>query len=108
MFVITDCLCLDAEMIQEHSRPPRIFAGHDVNFAQDAQRALGDVFQIADRRGDDVESAGHVVEALWHCEHDEQKPRSLREEAAGPLSVCIVGGPLVRATSRNYWLSGLT
>ena len=59
-----EVICLDAKMIQQHSSPPRIFASHDVNLAEHAQRALRNVFEIADGRRDDVQSAGH---SAGHC-----------------------------------------
>ena len=39
---------------------PRIFAGYEINFAEHAQRALRDIFEIADRCRDDVEATRHA------------------------------------------------
>ena len=37
---------------------PRVLGGDDVTLAQDAERAEGDVLEVANRRGDEVKRAG--------------------------------------------------
>ncbi len=37
----------------------RVFTGNEVDLAQYAQRALSDVFEVANRRRDDEKGAGH-------------------------------------------------
>src|SRR5579875_3511552 len=50
-------------MIQQFLRLPRVFTSDQLHFfAQHAHRAQRNVFQIADRRGDDIESAGQALE----------------------------------------------
>ena len=46
-------------MVQELLRVPRVFTRDEINFAEHAQRALRDVFKIANRRCDDEQRAGH-------------------------------------------------
>jgi len=86
VFVITDCLCLDAEVIKQDAGPPRVFAGHKVDFPQNAQRALSNVFQIADWRSDDIESTSHVGRGIVALRARRTKAPRAREEAAGPSS----------------------
>ena len=59
--MITSNLGFDAVMVQEFSGVPRVFAGNDVNFAQHSQRAMSDVFQVANGRGNDVERSRHAA-----------------------------------------------
>ena len=49
----------DLEVGQEGAGVPGVFRRHQVGFAEEAQGAQGDVFQVADGRGDDVEGSGH-------------------------------------------------
>ena len=46
---------------EQMMRAPRVFRRDDAHLAQHAQRARGDVLEVADRRGDHEESAGHVL-----------------------------------------------
>ncbi|MDX6289405.1 MAG: hypothetical protein QOH42_1204, partial [Blastocatellia bacterium] len=59
VFVITDCLCLDAEVIKQHARPARVFAGDQIDLGQNAQCPLSNIFEITDGRRDNEEGAGH-------------------------------------------------
>ena len=45
-------------MVEQLLRLARVLAGDAVDRAQDAQGAQGDVFQVADGRGDEVEAGG--------------------------------------------------
>ena len=57
--MIADRLCLDAEMIQQRARAPRVLAGDQLNFAKHSQCAPADVFKISNRSRDDIESSRH-------------------------------------------------
>ena len=50
---------------QQVSGPPRILGGDDGNLAQDSQGAHGDVFEVADRRGDHEQRPGHVKRCVY-------------------------------------------
>jgi hypothetical protein len=58
--VIADGLCIDAEMVQQLARVTRVFTCNQIDFPQDSQGPLRDVFKIPDWCRDDVKSAGHV------------------------------------------------
>ena len=58
VLVIADQPLLNLEMRKQFQRLPRVFARDHVHFLQNAQRAQGDVFQIADRRRDYVQASG--------------------------------------------------
>ena len=45
---------------EQMSRAPRVFGGDHRHLAQHSQRAHGDVLEVADRRGDHEQRAGHV------------------------------------------------
>ncbi len=57
MFVITRQPRFDAKMTEQLARMARIFGSNQADAVQNAQRAQGDVFQIANRRRDDVQVA---------------------------------------------------
>src|SRR5437867_4460558 len=52
---------VNVEMREERTRPARVLAGDQVHFAQDAQRAQGDVLEVADRSRDDEERAAQAT-----------------------------------------------
>ena len=56
VFVVADGARLDTVVGEKFLRLARVFAGDQVNFFEHAQGAEGDVFEIADGRGDQVES----------------------------------------------------
>jgi hypothetical protein len=64
VLVVTDRLRLDAKMVQQHPRPARVFTGDQVDLTQHAQRALRDIFEVADWRGDNVKRAGRHATIL--------------------------------------------
>ena len=88
VFVIADRAAANAEMIQELLRVTRVFASDQINFAEHAQRALRDVFQVANRRCDNEERAGH---AAAHCGISNQTNKSPANPkgSAGPMSMSI-------------------
>ena len=50
-----------------------VFCRNQVNFFEDTQRPEGDVFQVADGRGDNVERTGHVTgPSRGHTENHDQ------------------------------------
>ncbi len=49
---------VDTVMVQQHARAAGVLAGNDIDLGQHRQRALGNIGQIADRRGHDVQGAG--------------------------------------------------
>ena len=55
VLVVADGARLDAVMAEEFQGLARVFAGDQVNFLEHAQGAQGDVFEIADGRGDEIE-----------------------------------------------------
>ena len=55
VLVIADQSRLDAVMAEQLQGLPRVFAGDQVNFFEHAQGAQGDVFEIADGGGDQIE-----------------------------------------------------
>src|ERR1700722_4995398 len=61
MLVITDSRFLDIVMVEQLARLPRILAGDQVHLTQHADRAVGNVFQIADGGRDHIEAAGHIL-----------------------------------------------
>ncbi len=78
MHVIADGRGFDFEVIQELLGLARVFAGDAVGLAQDAEGAEGDVFEIADGSGDQVETRGEglVVAAVGRKVHREINRRS--------------------------------
>ena len=42
-------------MPEEDSRGPSVFAGDEIDLLEDSDGAVGDIFEVADRRGDEVE-----------------------------------------------------
>ena len=60
MIVITDQRLTDTVVVEKFESVPRVFAGDEVAFLQNPHGAEGDVFQVADRRGHQVQDAGHV------------------------------------------------
>jgi len=54
VLVIADERLVNFEVIQKFQRVARVFAGNLIDFLEDAQGPQGDVFQIADRRGDKI------------------------------------------------------
>ena len=49
----------DAVTRKQLGGAPRVFGGDDRNFAQHPQGPAGDVFEVADGRGDHEQRAGH-------------------------------------------------
>ena len=64
VLVITDRRFVDAVVIEQLARLPRVLASHQVCLAQNPQRAQRDVLQIADRRGHQVERSGHGYQSM--------------------------------------------
>src|SRR6185437_14881877 len=56
--VVADGGCGDAEVVEKLRGLAGVFAGDAVGGAQNAKRAEGDVFEVADGRGDEVETGG--------------------------------------------------
>lgn len=56
MFVVADGRGLDSVVMQQLLRMASVFAGDQPGLLQDAKRPQGDVFEIADRRGDQIKS----------------------------------------------------
>jgi hypothetical protein len=52
---------MDLEMIQEFEGVAGVFAGDLLNFFENAQSAEGDVFEVADGSGDQIEAAARRV-----------------------------------------------
>ena len=48
----------DAVALEERARAARVLGGDEIDLAEHAQRPQGDVLQVADRGGDDVEGPG--------------------------------------------------
>ena len=61
VLVIADSRCGDREVIQELLRLAGVFASDAVCVFQDFERAKGDVAEVADGRGDEVEAGGEGV-----------------------------------------------
>ena len=57
VFVITHQALLNVEMREQLHSLAGVFAGDRVGFLQDSQRAQGDVFEVADGRGHDVQAS---------------------------------------------------
>ena len=74
VFVVGDQRRGDAVALQQGPGVPRVLAGDHVHLAEDAQRPQSDVFQVADRRPDDVERThqGHST-ARW-CGGSKTRP----------------------------------
>ena len=60
MVVIADQRLIDPIVIEKDARVPRILARDQVALLQNPHRAKRDVFEVADRRGHQVQNAGHV------------------------------------------------
>lgn len=58
MLVIAGQRRRDVVAVEQDARRARVLGGDQTHLAQHPQRAQGDVFEIADGRGDDVEG-GH-------------------------------------------------
>ena len=61
MLVVADERLMDLEMIQEFEGVAGVFAGDLLNFFENAQGAEGDVFEVADGSGDQIEAAARRV-----------------------------------------------
>src|SRR5262249_38771786 len=61
VLVVADGRLVDVEVREERARPPRVLAGDQVGLAQDAERAQGDVLEIADRGRDYKKGAAQAV-----------------------------------------------
>jgi hypothetical protein len=59
VIVIADGFGVDAEVVEKLSSVASVFTGDEVDFTENSDRPVRDVFQISDRSGDDVESRGH-------------------------------------------------
>src|SRR5262249_20659030 len=59
VFVITNCFVVDAEMVEQFPGVTCILARNQIDFAQNAQCPLGNVFEIPDWRRDNIKSAAH-------------------------------------------------
>ncbi len=57
VLVVADQGLVNFKVIQQLQRVARVFAGDLIHFFQNAQRAQRNIFQIADRRGHQVEAA---------------------------------------------------
>ena len=55
VLMITDERLVYLVMLQQHSRMPRVLRGDKIDIFQNFKSAQGDVAQISNRRGDDVE-----------------------------------------------------
>jgi hypothetical protein len=51
---------VDVEVAQQRAGPARVLAGDQIHLFEDAEGAQGDVFEIADRSGDDEEGAAQA------------------------------------------------
>ena len=56
MRVIADQFLVNAVVLQQFLGLPRVFAGDQVGFLQNADRAQRNVFQVSDRRGHQVQA----------------------------------------------------
>ncbi len=54
VLVIADGGLVDAVVVQQRGRVPRVLAGDEVNLLEHVQRAQSDVFQIANGRADEI------------------------------------------------------
>ncbi len=57
VFVIADERLVNVIVREELLGMPRVFAGDLIDFLEDTDGAKGDVFEIADRRADEIEAA---------------------------------------------------
>ena len=65
----------DSVMREELCRSPRVFRRDHGRFPQHPQRAECDVLEVADRRGDHEQGAGHRTGSLmYHCEMRAHRP----------------------------------
>ena len=64
VLVVADGGRADTEVVEQLLRLARVLAGDAVDRAQDAQGAQGDVLQIADGRGDEVEARSEGLAIL--------------------------------------------
>ncbi len=48
----------DAEVVQQLLRLARVFAGNAINPLEHVERAQGDVAEVSNRRGDEIEAGG--------------------------------------------------
>ena len=55
---------VDAVVVQQLAGLAGILASHQVHFAEDAQGAQGDVLEVADGSGDEIERAGHETSSV--------------------------------------------
>jgi hypothetical protein len=51
-------------MVKEPRCPSGVFRGNQRHLSQDAQGAYGDVLEVANRRRDEIKSAGHPVASV--------------------------------------------
>ena len=65
VFVVADGAGRDRVVIEQFLRLPRVFASDDIHFLQNAESAQGDVFEIADRRADQIERRSRGAEGMF-------------------------------------------
>ena len=65
VFVVADQRLVNVVVSQQLLCVARVFAGDLSDFFQDAQRTKRDVFQIADRRSDEVKAAASGIRGAW-------------------------------------------
>jgi hypothetical protein len=59
VFVVADERLVDVVVSEKLLRVARVLAGDLIDFFEDAQRTQGNVFEVADRRADEIEAAAH-------------------------------------------------
>src|SRR5688572_6461603 len=66
VFVVTDRLCLDAVVLKQLARVPRILARDHGYLPQDVERTMRDIREVSDWRCYQIECAGHGGIIICH------------------------------------------
>ena len=81
--MITDRLGLDAVVIEQLARVPRVFTGDQGNFLEDSRSAVSEVFKISDGSSNNIERSGHecILHQRWpNANSKRQDAESQRRE----------------------------
>ena len=72
MFEITGQGCVEVEVCEQFAGHARIFGGDEADILQDAQGARTQVFQVADRGGDEIKGAHATIKPQMDGEGNRQ------------------------------------
>jgi len=85
----------DAIMVQELGRVAGVLCGDDIDLFEDAQRPQGDVLEVPDGGGDDIQAAGRHLLCAQHFPEPPVGKDDVVHIISGKLpAVFVLSGPL--------------